>query len=81
MTAFAIISNAIDPVRWADQMILSLSAYGNVPRMAKPADWRDWANVVIAFPALAAVGAPRPERFATWADWVHQFNISLRLLT
>jgi hypothetical protein len=81
VTAFVIDFRGMDPVRWTNAMALSLSQYGNVPKLGDAAQWRAWGSVVTSFPALAAIGAPRPERFASWEAWVRQFNLSLRLLT
>lgn len=81
MSSFVVNPRGIDMLRWAGQMALSLSAYGNVPVLTDPAHWRTWAGVVVAIPAVAAVGAPRPEPFNDWRQWAEQFNLSLRLLT
>ena len=80
MSIFTVNPTGTDPVRWAGQMALALSAYGNVPILLDPDKWRDWAATVVGFPAVAAVNAPRPQAFATWEDWAHQFNLSLRLI-
>lgn len=71
----------IDVVNWAAQSTVLLSPYGNIPKLIDPEAWRDWARAVIALPAIAAVGAPRPEGFQHWQDWGRQFNVVARLLT
>lgn len=81
MSAFTVNPRNVDPRQWAAQMALSLYQYGPVPTLADPNQWREWARVVIAFPALAAVGAPRPEQFTSWQDWAHAFNWSVLRLS
>lgn len=78
--AFVIDPRFITVTQWCAQMALSLSAIGNVPQLQDPTQWREWAKTVVNFPALASVGAPRPERFDQWDDWVRQFNLTLRSL-
>lgn len=76
----AIDTRLIDVVSWAAQMTTLLAPYGTVPVLRSPDDWRWWAAVVVALPAIAALGAPRPEPFPTWQDWARQFNPIARLL-
>lgn len=71
----------IDVVLWAAQTTTMLAPYGTVPILRDPERWRDWAVVVIALPALAALGTPRPEPFLDWQDWARQFNSVAKLLT
>lgn len=80
MSVFVVSPHGVEAQRWANEMALSLSAYGTVPRLTDPTKWKIWANNVISLPALAAVQAPRPEQFSTWRDWAAQFNLSLRVL-
>lgn len=79
-------ANTIDPrfmnvVNWAAQSTALLAPYGTVPILLHPDKWKDWARIVIALPAVAALGAVRPEGFHRWEEWATQFNQTARLLT
>lgn len=67
-------------IRWTAQSAFFLAPYGTVPILLDEKGWRDWASCVAAFPAIAALGAPRPEPFAEWDSWARQFNLVVRLL-
>ncbi len=75
---FTVNPTGTEPTRWAAQMQLSLAEYGPIPALKDPQHWREWAAVVVNIPAIASVGAPRPERFESWSDWVHVFNLAIR---
>ncbi len=78
--AFTVNPTRTDPAHWCSQMALSLSQYGPIPKLLDPAGWREWAAIVVSIPAIAGVGAPRPERFASWRPWAHEFNQAIRVL-
>jgi hypothetical protein len=78
--AFTVNPTGTRPIHWSGQMVLSLSQYGPIPKLLNETDWRQWADTVVSLPAIAAVGAPRPERFSSWESWAHQFNQAVRLL-
>jgi len=80
VSVFIVNPNGFDVIRWTGQMVLSLSAYGNIPRLDNAALWRHWANTVVILPAIAAVGAPRPDNFEHWEAWAAAFNQSIRVL-
>lgn len=65
---------------WAARTTPLLSPFGTIPLLLDPERWREWAAYVIALPRIAAVNAPRPERFQTWSDWATAFNVALQLL-
>jgi hypothetical protein len=76
---------AIDPrfmtvLSWAAQTTPILVAFGTVPKLQHAEDWRTWGRQVVMLPALAALGAPRPDPFPTWEAWANAFNVVLRLL-
>lgn len=71
----------IDVITWAAQSTTLLAPYGTVPRLINPDDWKPWARIVVAFPAVAALTAPQPDRFEVWQDWARAFNMVARLLT
>ena len=73
-------SRYIDFARWAGQTTQLIAQYGSVPVVSDESEWRDWAQTVVSFPAIASVGAPRPEKFDDWRPWSHQFNAVVRLL-
>lgn len=80
MSVFVVKPQGIDVRHWANQMVLSLSAYGCIPKLMNRDDWRSWAALVVSLPAIAAVNAPRPDHFVQWETWAEQFNLSIRLL-
>lgn len=57
-----------------------LTPYGMPPKLVDPDKWRDWANVVISFPAIAGLNPPQPAGFEDWRDWAARFNQVARLL-
>lgn len=75
---FTVNPTGTDPTRWAAQMQLSLYQFGAIPAMPDPSRWRAWAATVVNIPAIASVGAPRPEQFKRLDDWAHQFNLAIR---
>lgn len=70
----------LDAREWAGRTTPSLLSFGTIPLLLDPDRWREWAAYVVALPRIAAVNAPRPERFSTWQDWATAFNVALRLL-
>lgn len=79
-------STTIDPrfmtaVNWAAQTTTLLAPYGTVQKLTSDDRWLEWARGVVALPAVAALGCPRPEPYANWQDWARQFNMTARLLT
>lgn len=80
MTVYIIQPTGITWAAWSAQMAQSLAAYGNVPIMPDQAQWQRWGNIVVGFPAIAALVAPRPQAFSTWQDWVRAFNQAVSLL-
>jgi len=78
--AFTVNPTGTATIHWCGQMALSLSQYGPIPKLLNETDWRQWADTVVSIPAIASVGAPRPERFSSWSDWAREFNLSIRVL-
>jgi hypothetical protein len=70
----------MDAREWTARTTPLLAPFGTIPLLLDPERWREWGAYVIALPAVAAVSAPRPERFASWSDWARALNVSLRLL-
>ena len=75
----------IDPrfmsaVGWAAHTTILISQFGTIPRLAHENGWKQWANVVSGLPALAAVGAPRPDRGRNWRAWAAAFNLAVERL-
>lgn len=66
---------------WAAQTGWLLQSHGTVPKVVDPNNWRQWASVVTALPALRAVGATPPEPGQKWEDWAARFNQAAALLT
>ena len=79
--AATIDTRMIDVVAWAAHTTTLLAPYGTVPILHDPAKWQDWAGTVITFPAIAALGPPRPRPFQDWQDWARRFNAIAGLLT
>lgn len=70
----------IELSRWASETAWNLSPVGTIPILANEDEWRRWADAVVALPALAGVGAPRAEGFASWQAWAEQVNQSIQLV-
>lgn len=71
----------MEVVDWTGRQTVLLAPYGTPPILRDPGAWKDWARVVIGFPAVAALNPPRPEIFEDWRSWGRAFNVVLRLLT
>ena len=65
---------------WASQTCILISPYGVLPRPTDEKDWKQWANIVVSFPAIIGVNAPRPEGFKNWREWAFRFNLAVQNL-
>lgn len=72
---------ALDAKGWAQRMVPSLSAFGYVPIIHRDEQWREWGNVVVAIPQIAALHPPMPAMFKDWMPWAQEFNRSIALLS
>lgn len=65
---------------WTALSAFYLAPYGTLPKLTDPDLWRDWAAVVINFPAIAGLNPPNPAGFDDWIDWAPRFNQAAKLL-
>jgi hypothetical protein len=61
-------------MQWTDAMALDLNKFGACPRLAGDDGWREWALVILGFPAISDINAPDPYGFDDWRSWAERFN-------
>jgi hypothetical protein len=54
---------------WADFMVPTLQAYGDISVPPEESDWKNWASGVVSLDGLVSRAAPLPYGFASWKDW------------
>lgn len=65
----SIVPYDIDFADWADQMSVEILRFGPPPAVANEDAWRDWADEVVAIPAIGRLQPPNPSDFVDWRDW------------
>lgn len=64
---------------WCNSMIDEVSQFGQAPTIRDDDEWQDWALAVLSFPGIAAFNPPSPLEYDNWIDWVHNFNLVVRI--
>ena len=71
--------NDMDAVEWMAQTTPLVIQYGQPSLATTEDDWRQWADTVSSFSALAALGITGSAGYDDWRQWAHKFN-SLAIL-
>lgn len=76
MSLFIPEPQGLEFAEWGSLVAEQLEAYGvSAPRSET---WQDWVSALFYVPALAQLGIPTVEGFATWQAWAAQFIGSVR---
>lgn len=63
--------------QWADFMVPNLERFGNLGRLAREEEWREWGAALLNLPALSGSIVPDPYQFDDWRKWVQRLNENL----
>ena len=58
---------------WADQMVLDLNTYGNMPQLDNIEQWQDWAVSLCAIAGITSKNPPDARAFSDWREWASRF--------
>ena len=58
---------------WADQIVLDLSIYGNMPQLDDETKWQEWAVSLCASADITSKNPPDALSFSDWREWASRF--------
>lgn len=65
------------PVEWMNSTGSLLSAYGLLPIMRDPNNWKTWFATALTLPALSGIYLPDPNRFDDWQPCAERFYAAI----
>lgn len=57
---------------WTDFMVPNLEQYGNLGRLDRDEEWREWGVALLNLRALSGSIIPDPYQFDDWRSWAQR---------